>query len=94
MFSRLSNFLFSGLEFMCFTVLKLIAMKKSEAIKLFSRAYKLAEAVGVTPGAVSQWPEELPQQKVDMIVGAAVRLGKLKPEDVGTFGCDGNRQNA
>lgn len=75
-------------------MLKLIAMKKSDAIKLFKRAYKLAEAVGVTPGAVSQWPEELPQQKVDMIVGAAVRLGKIKPEDVGTYGCDGNRQNA
>ena len=53
-------------------------MTKTEAIAIFgSRQQDLADAVGVTRSAVAQWPEELPQRHVDIVVGAAVRLGRL-----------------
>jgi hypothetical protein len=37
----------------------------------------LARALGVTPQAIYQWDERLTQERVDRIVGAAVRLGML-----------------
>lgn len=53
-------------------------MRKSEAIQLFGGLQKdVAAALGITPSAVSQWPEELDQATEDRVIGAAVRLGKL-----------------
>lgn len=54
-------------------------MKKSEAIRMIgSTATELAAAVGVTSSAVSQWPDDLTQNQIDRVVGAAVRLGRLR----------------
>jgi hypothetical protein len=39
----------------------------------------LADAVGLTRPAISQWPDELRQEQVDRVIGAAVRLGKWPP---------------
>lgn len=56
-------------------------MKKTEAIQLFGGKQKdVAAALGVTPSAVSQWPDDLDQATEDRVIGAAVRLGILPAE--------------
>jgi transcriptional regulator with XRE-family HTH domain len=51
-------------------------MRKSEAISIFGRTQSdLARALGITKSAVSQWPDELDQEKTDRVLGAALRLG-------------------
>jgi predicted transcriptional regulator len=53
-------------------------MTRSEAIRLFgSRQQDLADALGITRSAVAQWDEQLTQERIDRVIGAAVRLGKL-----------------
>lgn len=69
-------------------------MTKSDAIKIFGKAARLAEAIGVTPSAVSQWGEELSQQQADRILGAAVRVGQITPHDAEQIGRQMDRQNA
>jgi hypothetical protein len=49
-------------------------MQKETAVALFGSVKKLAEAVGYTPNAIYQWPEELDQNRSDMVVGAAIRV--------------------
>ncbi|WP_176928751.1 Cro/CI family transcriptional regulator [Variovorax sp. YR634] len=39
-------------------------MKTSLAIKLAGTAAALAHLLGITPGAVSQWGEDVPDQRV------------------------------
>ncbi len=52
-------------------------MKKCDAVRLFGGKVKdLADAMGVTSSAVSQWPEELPLRLADQVRGAALRLGR------------------
>lgn len=50
-------------------------MTKTQARKIFGTQAKMAAALGITSGAISQWPEELDQRSVDCIVGAALRIG-------------------
>lgn len=60
-------------------------MTKREAINLFGYRHKdLAEALGVTEGRISQLPDELKPEQVDRVLGAALRLGRLRlvPETV------------
>lgn len=52
-------------------------MKKSQAVTLFGSVGDLAKALGITPQAIYQWPDDLPQRTADEVIGAAVRLGKL-----------------
>lgn len=55
-------------------------MRKSDAIELFGGLQKnVADGIGVTPSAISQWPDELDQATADRILGAAVRLGLKVP---------------
>jgi transcriptional repressor of cell division inhibition gene dicB len=55
-------------------------MTKSEAIELFGGTQiAVAKALGVTRGYVSQWPEVLDERIADRVMGAAVRLGRIKP---------------
>lgn len=56
-------------------------MKKTDAIAIFGNAASLARAVGLSRGRISQWPEKLEQKQQDLVVGAAVRLGKVHPCD-------------
>lgn len=47
-------------------------MKKSEAIKLAGSQSGLARLLGISPQAVSKWPDEVPQLQ-------SYRLKELKP---------------
>lgn len=56
-------------------------MTKTEALKIFGDTQpeavkQLASALSISRQAIYQWPEELPQETVDRVVGAAVRLKK------------------
>lgn len=54
-------------------------MNKRDAIRLFgSTVTELASALGLTRSAVSQWPERLRQAQADRVMGAAVRLGRVR----------------
>jgi len=49
-------------------------MKKPDAIKLLGGTIRsAAQAVGITPQGVSQWPDELPQSIVDRVQAALAR---------------------
>lgn len=56
-------------------------MTKTEAVQMFGTAKALAEAVGLSRGRISQWPEKLDQRQEDLVVGAAYRLGILPRPD-------------
>lgn len=54
-------------------------MNKTEAIAIFGTTVAdLARALGVTRSAVSQWPFDLRPEQVDRVIGAGVRLGRIK----------------
>ncbi len=55
-------------------------MNKNILKKIFGSFTKAAEALGVTKGSISSWPEELSQHHIDRIRGACVRLGIYNPE--------------
>ena len=57
-------------------------MNKSDAITIFGSAPKLAAALGITRQAVYQWPDNLDQRLTDEIIGAALRLGLMRPDAV------------
>jgi DNA-binding transcriptional regulator YdaS (Cro superfamily) len=52
-------------------------MTKQQAIAMFGSGAKLARALGITRGAVSQWPDDLDQDRTDRVNGAALRLGVI-----------------
>ena len=53
-------------------------MTKAEARALFGdRVADLAAALGITPQAIYQWPDDLDQATADRVTGAALRLGRL-----------------
>ncbi|MEG6526274.1 Cro/CI family transcriptional regulator [Bordetella bronchiseptica] len=54
-------------------------MTKQEAIRAFGSGAALARALGLTRGAISQWPDVLDQRRADTVSGAALRLGKAIP---------------
>lgn len=59
-----------------------MTITKQRAIAIFGSGAKLAAALGLTRGRISQWPEQLDQRQTDLVVGAALRLGKPLPEGV------------
>lgn len=50
-------------------------MRKDEAADVFGNQTKMAEALGLTKGAVSQWPDKLTDRQMNEVIGAAVRMG-------------------
>ena len=57
-------------------------MTKKQAIDILGGTHqKVADALGITRSAVTQWPEELRQDQVDRVIGAAYRLRLLPTED-------------
>ena len=52
-------------------------MTKREAIGMFGTASDLARALRITPQAIYQWPDQLQQEQIDRVIGAAIRLGKM-----------------
>lgn len=57
-------------------------LTKQQALAIFGDGVSLARALGLTKGAISQWPEQLDQKRTAMVIGAAVQLGKPVPEDL------------
>lgn len=55
-------------------------MKKNTAIEIFGSGAQLARSIGITRGAVWLWPETLTIRQQDEVIGAAIRLGKITPE--------------
>ena len=50
---------------------------KTQAAALFGTYTKLADTLGVTKGAISQWPEKLTVRQQNEVMGAAVRAGVM-----------------
>lgn len=58
-------------------------MEKAKAVELLGGTVSsVAAAVGVTPSAVSQWPEQLPPRIEDRVLAAIARQ-RLAPELIG-----------
>ncbi|WP_081953440.1 Cro/CI family transcriptional regulator [Mycoavidus cysteinexigens] len=55
-------------------------ISKQQAIRVFGSGANLGRAIGITRSAISQWPDRLDQRQTDLVIGAALRLGKLLPE--------------
>lgn len=55
-------------------------LTKQQATAIFGSGAALARALGITKGAVSQWPDQLDQQRTAMVIGAAVQHGKTVPD--------------
>ena len=54
---------------------------KQEAIRIFGGTMRaVGDALGISRQAVYQWPEKLPQDTSDRLVGAAIRLRLLSPD--------------
>jgi hypothetical protein len=59
-------------------------MKKQDAVKLFgSTLSDLGKALGGKGrSAISQWPDDLTEDQINMVIGAAVRRGIYIPESI------------
>lgn len=55
-------------------------MRKTQAIEMFGSVRELADALGIQPQAIYQWPDDLDQKRADWIKGAALRLQKTGVE--------------
>lgn len=52
-------------------------MKKSAALMHFGSATRVADALGISQAAVSQWPEEIPELRayqIERITGGALKV--------------------
>lgn len=50
-------------------------LTKQQAIAIFGTGTALARALGLTKGAIPQWPDELDTQRTAAVIGAAVQHG-------------------
>ncbi len=55
-------------------------MNKKTAISLFGSGAALGRALGISRTAVGFWPEILTIRQQDEVIGAAIRLNKITPE--------------
>lgn len=55
-------------------------MDKKIAISLFGSGAALGRALGISRTAVGFWPETLTIRQQDEVIGAAIRLNKITPE--------------
>lgn len=55
-------------------------LTKQQAVAMFKNGAALGRALGITKGAISQWPDQLDQKQTAMVIGAAVQLGLPIPE--------------
>ncbi len=55
-------------------------IKREEAALFFGNLVLLGRALGISPSAISQWPETLTIRQQDEVIGAAIRLNKITPE--------------
>lgn len=55
-------------------------MKKTDVLAHFGGGSKVAEALGIKPSAVSQWPEDVPhlrQLQIEEITGGQLKASEL-----------------
>jgi hypothetical protein len=57
-----------------------MTLSKEQAIQIFGSRKDLCAAMDLTNSRISQWPEQLDQKTTDLVVGAAVRLGRVLPD--------------
>lgn len=57
-----------------------VCMKKETAISIFGSGAALGRSLNLTRQAIASWPEKLCQWQSDRVLGAAIRLGKITPE--------------
>ena len=56
-------------------------LTKNQAADLFDGTYiSIARAIGVSRAAIGHWPDVLTVRQTDEVIGAAVRLGKIKSD--------------
>lgn len=55
-------------------------MNKKTAISLFGSGAALGRALGISRTAIGFWPETLTIRQQDEVIGAAIRLNKITPE--------------
>lgn len=55
-------------------------MNKKTAISLFGSGAALGRVLGISRTAVGFWPEILTIRQQDEVIGAAIRLNKITPE--------------
>lgn len=67
------------------SVLKMQCMKREEAALFFGNLVLLGRALGISSSAISQWPETLTIRQQDEVIGAAIRLNKITPEQAREF---------
>ena len=68
-------------------------MKKETAISIFGSGAALGRALELTRGAIHNWPEVLDIRKTDLVIGAAIRLEKITPEQVQELVNDERQRN-
>lgn len=57
-----------------------MTLTKQQAIDIFGNSgAELGRAVGLHRSRISQWSEVLDQKQTDLVIGAAIRLGKQLP---------------
>ena len=54
--------------------------EKKIAISLFKSGAALGRALKVTRGAIHNWPDDLDVRRSDQVIGAAIRLNLITPE--------------
>ncbi|WP_216675106.1 hypothetical protein [Paraburkholderia elongata] len=57
-----------------------MTLSKEQAIRIFGTRKALCAAMRLTNARISQWPDQLDQKTTDLVIGAAVRVGKAIPE--------------
>lgn len=55
-------------------------LTKQQAVSIFGSGAALGRALGISKGAISQWPDMLDQKQTAMVIGAAVQIGKPVPD--------------
>lgn len=53
-------------------------MTKQQAISIWGTMTAMAPVLGITRQAITAWPDVLDQWRIDLVVGAAIRDGKIE----------------
>lgn len=53
-------------------------MTKQQAISIWGTMTAMAPALGITRQAITGWPDVLDQRRINLVVGAAMRDGKIE----------------
>ena len=60
-------------------------MQKRTAYIIFGGRAAMANVMGVTPQAISGWPDPLTQAYVDRVIGAGLRTGNITTDELPTL---------